>query len=63
MFFDYLENAYSRSEKLADGSRIYNLDETGTTTVQRPQKVLASKGIKQVNRCTSSSKLNQYNVC
>lgn len=33
-----------RHPTFADGSRIYNLDETSTTTVQRPQKVLAQKG-------------------
>ncbi|KAF9411130.1 hypothetical protein HW555_009992 [Spodoptera exigua] len=36
----------------ANGSRIYNLDETSTTTVQRPHKVLAAKGR---SVCKSSS--------
>ncbi|KAB0790122.1 hypothetical protein PPYR_15343 [Photinus pyralis] len=34
-FFNNLEEAYSRSELFADGSRVYNLDETGTTTGQQ----------------------------
>ena len=34
----------------------YNCDETGVTTVQRPVKVLAGKGIKQVRSMTSQEK-------
>lgn len=55
-FFENLKNTLSRSDKFADGSRIYNLDETSTTTVQRPKKVLASKGSKQVSQCTSGER-------
>lgn len=56
LFFNNLEKAYSRSEKFSDGTRIYNLDETGTTTVQKPKKVLSSKGTKQVSQCTSGER-------
>lgn len=56
LFFDNLEVAYSRSKKFCDGTRIYNLDETGTTTVQKPKKVLSSKGTKQVSQCTSGER-------
>ncbi|CAB3252737.1 unnamed protein product [Arctia plantaginis] len=43
-FFDNLKEVYNRTPSFANGSRVYNLDETSTTTVQRPQKVLAVKG-------------------
>lgn len=36
-FFDKYENLISRSPNFADGTRIFNLDETSTTTVQKPQ--------------------------
>ncbi|XP_026324406.1 uncharacterized protein LOC113233496, partial [Hyposmocoma kahamanoa] len=35
-------------------SRIYNLDETGVTTVLKPRKILAKKGAKQVGALVSS---------
>lgn len=56
LFFANLEKAYGRSEKFSDGTRVYNLDETGTTTVQKPKKVLSSKGTKQVSQCTSGER-------
>ncbi|CAH1974021.1 unnamed protein product [Acanthoscelides obtectus] len=34
-------------------SRIYNFDETGISTVQKPGKILGPKGIKQVGAATS----------
>lgn len=36
-----------------DANRIFNVDETGVTTVQRPGKILAPKGQKQVGSATS----------
>ena len=37
-------------------NRIYNLDETGVTTVQKTPKVVAEKGSKQVGRITSAER-------
>lgn len=37
-FYDNLENLISQSTSFSDGTRIFNLDETSTTTVQKPQK-------------------------
>lgn len=37
-------------------SRIYNLDETGVTTVLRPRKIIANKGIKQVGAIVSAER-------
>lgn len=38
------------------GSRIWNMDETGVTTVQKPKKVVAQKGLKQVGAATSAER-------
>ena len=38
------------------GMRILNLDETGFTTVQKPVKVIAGKGTKQVGKVTSAER-------
>lgn len=37
-------------------SRIYNLDETGVTTVLKPRKIIAKKGIKQVGAIVSAER-------
>lgn len=37
-------------------SRIYNLDETGVTTVLKPRKIIAKKGIKQVGTIVSTER-------
>ena len=37
-------------------SRIWNMDETGLTTVQKPGKILASKGTRQVGKVTSAER-------
>jgi len=36
--------------------QIYNVDETGITTVQRPSKVIAPRGSKQVGKVTSAER-------
>ena len=38
-FFDKLKELFARSPAFAYGTRIFNLDETGTITGQNPQKV------------------------
>lgn len=35
---------------------IYNVDETGISTVQRNSRILAPKGLKQVGKCTSAER-------
>ncbi|KAK3911895.1 Pogo transposable element with KRAB domain [Frankliniella fusca] len=48
-FFGNLKNAVDRHPSFADGSRVYNLDEIGTTTVGSvKRKILAPTGVKQV---------------
>ncbi|XP_065667625.1 uncharacterized protein LOC136087924 [Hydra vulgaris] len=42
---------------------IYNVDETGLTTVQKPVKVIASKGVKQVGSITSGERGTLVTAC
>ena len=53
-FFDNLASIMDRF--LLQPDRIYDLDETGVTTVQTPRHVLAEKGIKQVGSFTSAER-------
>ena len=53
-FFENLENLIDRY-KLTAG-RIYNMDETSLTTVQKPHKVLTTRGKKQVGAATSAER-------
>jgi hypothetical protein len=42
--------------QFANATRIFNLDETATSTVQIPQKVLIEREPKQVSKCTDREK-------
>lgn len=42
---------------------VWNVDETGLTTVHRPSKVIAVKGIKQVGKMTSAERGELVTVC
>ena len=53
-FFDILKAEIARNKFAPD--QIYNIDETGITTVQTPGKVLARKGAKQVGRVVSAER-------
>ncbi|KAJ8951915.1 hypothetical protein NQ314_007634 [Rhamnusium bicolor] len=55
-FYVNLKSILEKTDKLKDPSRIFNLDETSTTTVQRPRKVVAQKGVKQISHCTSGER-------
>lgn len=56
LFFNNLEKVFKKYGNFCSGTRIYNLDETATTTVQKPNKIVAQKGIKQVSSCTSAER-------
>lgn len=56
MFFLISVFLYRNPEIYADGTRIYNLDETATTTVQKSSKIVAAKGSKQVCKASSSER-------
>ncbi len=47
----------------ASGDRIFNLDETGVTTVQKVPKVVATEGLKQVGQITSRERGELVTVC
>ncbi|XP_066583775.1 tigger transposable element-derived protein 6-like [Prorops nasuta] len=44
-------------------SHIWNVDETGVTTVQKPRKIIATKGAKQVGSVTSAERGSLVTVC
>ncbi|XP_077966411.1 uncharacterized protein LOC144419992 [Styela clava] len=53
-FFENLETVMKRHTFPAE--RIFNVDETGLTTVQKPCRVIAEKGRKQVGQVTSAER-------
>ena len=42
---------------------VYNVDETGVTTVQKPTKVVARRGTKQVGGMTSAERSTLVTIC
>lgn len=62
-FFDNLNIAMSRHPSFSTGCRLYNLDETATTTVQRPQKVVGPKGKFNIAKVTSGEKGTLVTTC
>ncbi|CAH1997749.1 unnamed protein product [Acanthoscelides obtectus] len=61
-FFDCLTSLYN--EYNFSPSCIYNVDETGLSTVQRPQKIIAQKGKHQIGALTSGERgVNTTCVC
>lgn len=60
-FFDNLETVYSRHTFGPED--VYNCDETGLTTVQRPTKVIARRGMKQVGSMTSQERGQLVTIC
>ena len=61
LFFDNLESLNSRYH--FGPQSIYNLDETGLTTVQNPCKVVAPRGIKQIGSITSAERGTLVTLC
>lgn len=54
LFFDNLQTVLDRYK--FEAKDIYNIDETGVTTVQKPNRVVARKGIRQVGALTSGER-------
>lgn len=61
MFYKNLDTVFTKHK--FGPNRIYNMDETGITTVQKPGKILASQSQKQVGGITSWEKGKNVNVC
>ncbi|ESO04017.1 hypothetical protein HELRODRAFT_173085 [Helobdella robusta] len=63
-FYKNLEKIFLKSPQSAYPSRIFNLDETATTNVQkRCSKVVGAKGMKQVNQATRAEKKSLVTTC
>lgn len=45
------------------GTRIYNLDESGITTVQKVPKIVSEKGAEQVGQVTSQERGELITIC
>ena len=60
-FMNNLEQALSRHKYGPE--QIWNLDETGCTTVQKPRKILAVKGTKQVGAVVSQERGTLVTLC
>ena len=60
-FYDNLETVINRHQFQPDA--IYNVDETGLTTVHKPPKVVAGKGEKQVGQVTSAERGVLVTMC
>ncbi|XP_047108578.1 uncharacterized protein LOC124777278 [Schistocerca piceifrons] len=50
-YFKNLENVFEKY-KFIEG-QVFNVDETGINTVQKPERILAPKGVKQIGGATS----------
>lgn len=63
LLYNKLQELLNRHPAFSNGSRIYNLNETGVTTVQCPKKVLTEKGTKRLNMVTSAERGPLITVC
>jgi len=61
MFFNNLAEVRRRHQYGPED--IYNVDETGLVTVQKPVKVIASRGARQVGRMTSAERGTLVTAC
>ncbi|KAI5708742.1 hypothetical protein M8J76_002311 [Diaphorina citri] len=62
-FYDTLENLYDQFPQFADGTRVFNLDETGMLTVTKSPKIIAEKGVRQCAKAASGEKGTLVTVC
>ena len=60
-YFDNLEAVLQRHT--FGPHQIYNVDETGVTTVHRPDKIIAGRGSKQVGQITSGERGTLVTLC
>lgn len=60
-FFTNLETLYKRHQ--FQPKNIWNVNETGLTTVQRPNQIVAAKGTKQVGLVTSAERGELVTLC
>lgn len=60
-FFENLKSLMDRFQ--FPPQQIYNIDETGITTVHKPKKIIACRGLKQVSKVTSAERGELVTVC
>ena len=60
-FFDKLAEVMDRYKFTPNDIR--NVDETGVSTIQKPNKVVSLKGLKQVGSITSSERGQMITIC
>ena len=60
-FFDKLAELMDKYN--FDGSRIWNVDETGITTASKPSKIVASCGVKQIGSLTTAERGTLVTIC
>lgn len=61
---EFQTNLKNVLEKFTFGPEsIYNIDETGVTTVHKPGKIIANKGSKQVSKATSAERGQLVTIC
>lgn len=53
-FFENYQNVLNRNDY--DANSVWNVDETGITTVQKPNRAVARRGFKQIGRITSAER-------
>ncbi|KAF2886067.1 hypothetical protein ILUMI_20105 [Ignelater luminosus] len=61
--FDTLNTAMIRNPSFGDGSKVFNLDETGLTAVQSLKRVIAQKGCKQISSVTNAERGQLVTTC
>ena len=62
-FFDKLRSVYDRNVEFANGTRLFNLDEMFTSTVQKPKNVVTLKRQKQISQVTGSERGTLVATC
>lgn len=61
---DFFENLHEVMTKFSfPPQNIYNVDESGLTTVQKPDRIIAEKGSKQVSQVTSGERGALVTIC
>ena len=61
-FFHNLREVYTQRYNICP-QNIFNLDETGVSTVQKPRQIFAQAGTKQVERITSGKRGENVTMC
>ena len=62
-FFDKLNEVLKRNSSFMDGFRLYDMDETSTSTVQNARKIICLKGIKQVHQVKNAERGTSLTTC